>query len=256
MTHAARTFSSAFTLFALVACGGSSSADSTTPTASPEDGTAGEPTADPTPAKTGEAKKEPAEVEVPTTCESKGDVCIPPMRFVKKLCQEVHPDLALAFFNKGTPFTRGYMKGGQDAFNGFGGVSSDVKLVFDEEVIYLSTRENKTGIEVSGAGGQVDILRWDGSCATVPAADVTTKLPPKPKAAPIEWKLLSDEVQGALLADADIAKINKERRNECKGQTMGDVSKKCVKLVSDLQTVVVDKVRAGLGGIPAPTKLK
>ncbi len=210
-----------------------------------------------TAAATAQAKAEPADTAIPETCETKGSICLPPFRFVKKLCQGVHPDLALVFFKKGTPFTRGYMKGTQDVFNGFGGVSSHEKLVFDEEVIYLSSRENTTGIEVSGAGGQVDVLRWDGSCATVPTADVTTTVPPKAKAAPIEWKVFSDEVQAALLEDADIAKINKERRNECKGQTMGDVSKKCVKLVADLQNMVVEKVRSGSGGvIPTPTKLK
>lgn len=248
---------SALFVASLAACGGSTTAENTTPTASPDEAPtsdAAQPTS--TAAATAQAKAEPADTTVPDTCETKGAVCVPSMKFVKKLCQDVHPDLALAFFKKGTPFTRGYMKGGQDAFNGFGGVSSDVKLVFDEEVIYLSSRENTTGIEVSGAGGQVDVLRWDGSCATVPTADVTTTLPPKPKAAPIEWKLFSDEVQAALLEDADIAKINKERRTECKGQTMGDVSKKCVKLVADLQNLVVEKVRSGGGSIPTPTKLK
>jgi hypothetical protein len=212
--------------------------------------------ADATPASTGSPKKEPADVEVPTTCETRGSLCLPPAGFVKKLCQEVHPDLALAFFAKGTPFTRGYMRGTQDAFNGYGGVSSGDKLVFDEEVIVLSSRENKTGIEVSGASGQVDLLRWDGSCATVPAADVSYQLPPAPKTAAFEWKVLSDEMQAALLADENIAKLNKERRNECKGASMGDVSKKCVKLVEQLRGAVVTYVRSGAGTIPAPTKLK
>jgi hypothetical protein len=201
-------------------------------------------------------KKEPSDVEVPKTCETRGSFCLPPAGFVKKLCQEVHPDLALAFFAKGTPFTRGYMRGAQDAFNGYGGVSSGDKLVFDEEVIVLSSRENKTGIEVSGASGQVDLLRWDGSCATVPAADVNYQLPPSPKTAAFEWKVLSDEMQTALLADENIAKLNKERRNECKGASMGDVSKKCVKLVEQLRVAVVSYVRSGAGTIPAPTKLK
>jgi hypothetical protein len=37
---------------------------------------------------------------------------------------------------------------------------------------------------------------------------------------------------------------------------MGDVSKKCVKLVDQLRTAVVTYVRSGAGTIPAPTKLK
>jgi hypothetical protein len=202
------------------------------------------------------AKQDAAEVEVPSTCETKGKACLPNAAFVKKFCQNVHPDVALAFFKKGTPFTRGYLKGNTDAFNGYGGVSSGDKLVFDEEVIVLSTRENTTGIEVSGAGGQYDLLRWDGSCATVPMADVTFSVPPAPKTPRLDWKVLSDELQAALLNNAEIAKINKERRSECKGASMGDVSKKCVKLVDQLSAAVVNYVRTGEGTIPVPAKVK
>ena len=239
----------------LNACG-SGAAEVASPGAA-ESATEATPTAESTtPAVPSAAKQDSAEVEVPSTCETKGKACLPNATFVKRFCQNVHPDIALAFFKKGTPFTRGYLKGNTDAFNGYGGVSSGDKLVFDEEVIVLSTRENTTGIEVSGAGGQYDLLRWDGSCATVPMADVTFSVPPAPKTPRLDWKVLSDELQAALLNNAEIAKINKERRSECKGASMGDVSKKCVKLVDQLSTAVVNYVRTGDGTIPVPAKVK
>lgn len=195
--------------------------------------------------------------EVLLTCETKDKLCLPKPGFAKKLCQNVYPDVALAYFRQGTPFTRGYLKGAVEAWNASGGVSSpENKLVFDEEVIVLFVRKNNTGIEVSGASGGYDVLRWDGSCATLSGEEMTFTVPPtKPKTAKIGWQYLGDAVQAALLADPAVAKINKERRDECKGATSGDVSKKCVKAVDSLSEAITNYVRGG-GEVPAPAKLK
>lgn len=192
---------------------------------------------------------------IPTTCNSNGKVCLLPESFVKKLCDNVHPDIALAYFGKGTPFTRGYLKGATEAWNASGGATSGEKFVFDEEVIVVRARENKTGIEVSGASGGYDVLRWDGSCATLSGEELTFSVAPKPKTAKIEWRYLSDATQAALLKDDKIAKINKTRRDECKGATMGDVSKKCVKAVDELGEAIAAYVRGG-GEIPLPSEMK
>lgn len=205
-------------------------------------------------AATAQAKAE--EVKgVPATCKPNGKVCLLPESFVKKLCDNVHPDIALAWFKKDSPFTRGYLKGATEAWNASGGATSGEKFVFDEEVIVVRARENKTGIEVSGAGTSYDVLRWDGSCATLSGEELTFTAAPKPKTAKIEWRYLADATQEALLKDEKIAKINKVRRDECKGATMGDVSKKCVKAVDELGAAIAEFVRAG-GEVPLPAELK
>ena len=82
------------------------------------------------------------------------------------------------------------------------------------------------------------------------------KAPPgKAKHAKLEWKSFSDESQAALLTDAAIAKINKERRDECKGVSMGDVSKKCVTAVDKLSESIAAFVKGG-GEVPVPKALK
>lgn len=192
---------------------------------------------------------------VPTTCETKDGLCTPSPAFTKKLCNGLNPEIALAMHKKGSPFTRGYLKGTVDAWNASGGVSSADKLVFDEEVIVLLARKNETGIQVSGASGGFDVLRWDGTCATLSGEELTMSVPPKPKNAKVLWKDFSDAAQTALLADATIAKLNKERRDECKGASIGEVSKKCVALVDKLSEAIVAFVRSG-GDVPAPAKLK
>lgn len=192
---------------------------------------------------------------VPTDCKQNGELCLPPVAFTKRLCGGMNPDVALAFFRKGTPFSRAYMKMNVDAWNASGGASSADKLVFDEEVIILLSRKNETGIQVSGASGGYDVLRWDGTCATLSAEEVTLSVPPKAKNAKVVWKDFSEATQNALLGDPSIAKLNKERRDECKGASIGEVSKKCVTLVDKLSEAIVSYVRNG-GEIPPPAKLK
>jgi hypothetical protein len=194
--------------------------------------------------------------QLPTDCTEKGKLCLPPAVFVKRLCGGFFPDVALAMLAKGTPWSRGYLRvKSAEAWNASGGVSSQDKIVFDEEFVLLTHREANTGgMTVSGAGGGYDVLRWDGSCASLQDDEVTLNTSPSPKNAKIPWKSLDDKVRDKLLADEKINKVFTERRKECKGSTMGDVSLKCVKLDDQLSVVIVDYVRRG-GAVPAPPKL-
>jgi hypothetical protein len=202
------------------------------------------------------ADKDPPSNKLPDTCESQGNLCLPPAAFVKRLCERGNPDIALAMLAKGTPWTRGFLRvKSAEAWNASGGASSQDKLVFDEEFVILTHRQADTGgMQVSGSGGGYDVLRWDGSCSSLSDEEVTLKQSPTPQAAKIPWKYLADATQAALLADAKINKVYTDRRKECKGATMGDVSLKCVKLDDQLSKVVVDFVRGG-GAIPAPANL-
>lgn len=232
-------------------CGGKEPAESaadqaTTSEAKPESAGTSEPAS---PAKA-------ATPEVVTTCEEKGKLCLPPAAYVKKLCENGSADLALVYFKKGSPFTRAYLRGATDAWNASGGgSSSENKFVFDEEVIVLLERSNTTGIQVSGAGASYDVMRWDGSCASLSAEEITFSVAPKPKNPTLKWKTFSEETQNAMLGDANIAKLNKERRNECKGVDVGTVSLACVKLVDKLSEAIVTYIRNG-GEVPVPKSLK
>jgi len=201
---------------------------------------------------------EPADAKaIPSDCKASGDMCLPPPAFVKKLCDGAHPEVAFSFLRKGTPFTRAYLAGNTKAWNASGGASgSNDQFVFDEEVIVLIARtpESGSGIQVSGASGSYDVLRWDGTCATLSREEITFKVPPRPIAAQLIWKDLPEDVQNALLEDPGIAKMNKDRRNECKGISVGEVSSKCAKIVDKLSVMISDYVRGG-GVTPVPAKL-
>lgn len=196
--------------------------------------------------------------QIPTQCaESGGDgkLCMPPRAFVKRLCQSFHPDVALVLFAKDSPFTRGYLTRDTEAWNASGGVSSSDKMVFDEEVLILAHRAPDTGgMVVSGAGGGYDVLRWDGTCASLMSEEVRLQRPPQPKYAAIPWKSLDAKTRDALQADEKVGKVVAERRRECKGATMGSVSLKCEKADKMMSTVIVEFVRNG-GAIPSPGAL-
>ena len=244
-------FSAPLLLIALAACGGA-------PVAPPAEPVSAAPTpvADGDAAKTKPAKAEDsAPLAVPTGCEKSGRFCLPDQKFSKRMCNDSFPSLALYLFGNGFGFTRGYLTRKTQAWNAAGGASDNTFLEFDEEVLLLVERGGDAGgMQVSGAGGGYEALRWNGSCVTLAKEEVTLDKPPSPKVAKVEWRFLDDNVQAALRDDPTINTAVQKRRNECKGAVSGDVSLTCVKADDRLTDVVVDYLRKG-GKLPVPSKL-
>jgi hypothetical protein len=171
------------------------------------------------------------------------------------MCSNSSPSLALYLFGNGFGFTRGYLTRKTQAWNAAGGASDNTFLEFDEEVLLLVERGgDASGMQVSGAGGGYEALRWNGSCVTLAKEEVTLDKPPSPKAAKVEWRFLDDNVQAALREDTTINLAVQKRRKECKGAVSGDVSLSCVKADDRLTQVVVEYLRKG-GKLPVPSKL-
>lgn len=239
----------------LLACGAAPSAPAEHPSAplAPSADESAESAPEPHAAGTREAPTEA--VSVPTGCAKSGKLCLPDRKFTTRLCNGSYPSLALYLFGNGFGFTRGYLTRKTQAWNAAGGASDNTYLEFDEEVLLLVERGgDANGMQVSGAGGGYEALRWNGSCVTLAKEEVTLEKPPTPKAAKVEWRFLDDNVQAALREDATINKAVQKRRNECKGAVSGDVSASCVKADDRLTQVVVDYLRAG-GKVPVPSKL-
>lgn len=242
----------------LSACGNSTPAPKDP---SPEGGETGDPTASGSSAPAGTAAPEEAPkeevVQLPTACANPGEkVCVAPDAFVKKLCQGFYPDLALYMFSPNSPWTRAYVNIKEaDAWNGRGGPASDAKLTYDEEVLILSEQKpDLKGMSVSGAGSSYDFFRWDGTCASLTAAEMSFNKPPKPKAPFIPWRSIEDPTKDALQKDEKFKKLADARRKECKGASIGSVSDKCEAADKALNAAVVEAIRKGVE-IPKPTKL-
>jgi hypothetical protein len=191
---------------------------------------------------------------IPTKCFKKGSVCSPDPAFVKRLCNGKFPSIGLYLFSN-PAWTRGYLTRRTQAWNASGGASDSGWVEFDEEVLILYARVADTGgMQVSGAGGSYDALRWDGSCVTLQSEEVTMSKAPAPKNPSIDFRFLDDDTQEALRQDEKVNKAWQQRRTECKGATSGDVSLKCVKADEGLTHAVIAYVRGG-GSVPVPKKL-
>ncbi len=191
---------------------------------------------------------------VPTKCFKSGATCSPDPKFVKRLCNGKYPSLGLYLFSN-PAWTRGYLTRRTQAWNASGGASDSGWVEFDEEVLILYARvADAGGMQVSGAGGSYDALRWDGSCITLQSEEVTMSKAPAPKYPSIDFRYLDDDTQEALRKDDKVNKAWQSRRTECKGATSGDVSLKCVKADDNLTKTVIGFVRGG-GSIPEPKKL-
>src|SRR5580658_4879090 len=134
---------------------------------------------------------------LPSECaDPTGPVCTPPADFADRLCDKAFQDVALSLLARGTPFTRGYLRGKLD------------ELTFDEEVLIVHFHApQKGGIVVGSNLGTYDVLRWDGSCSRGVEAEMITKAKPaSPRVARIRWNRMGARTQDALVAASDIVK--------------------------------------------------
>ncbi|MDB4993601.1 MAG: hypothetical protein JWM74_1033 [Myxococcaceae bacterium] len=186
----------------------------------------------------------------PVTTPSGKKLCTPDADFAKRLCGGEYPDVALALMGKGTPFTRSYMTRDVDAWNATGGRTHRAKVLFDEEVMVVQYRKAQSGgivmVSANGESGSYDVLRWDGSCVSVMAEEITLARPPQPKRAAIPWRHLDDATKTALLAAPAVKNSYALLGKACDGN-----ADRCTKAESALSSAVVDFVRNG-GALPPP----
>ena len=127
----------------------------------------------------------------------------------------------------------------------------------DEEVLVMHKRGASTpgGIQVSGATGSVDVLRWDGSCVTVSPGELSYDPPSRIENARIVWNRLEVAFRDALKEDEEVYDLYVQHKKTCKGVSFGKVSKKCVKADEALSRAIAEHVREDGGNLPPPKKL-
>jgi hypothetical protein len=141
------------------------------------------------------------------------------------------------------------------AVNTLGGLSSDVNLRFGEEVVLLthSGQSEPGGFQVSGMGGY-DVLRWDGTCATLAEGELSSRPPVPAGHAPVSWRYIDTNIQNALLLDPGIVEARRQHKKHCHGVSLGRISAACAKAENELAERIVAAVRAGIA-IPVPERL-
>lgn len=247
-----RALSLTILALSLSACGGASKA----PDAPASEPQSADPEDDATPEDPEKVVEESGPAAIPASCHREGPVCTADPKWVRKLCSDLYPDVALYLFQKSSPFTHGYITRKTKAVNASGGVTSgDEWLAFDEEVVLLYHRApNANGIQVSGAEGGYEAIRLDGSCVTLDSNEVTLSVPPKAKYATIAWRYLGDDTVEQLKAHRPIFEAYVARKKECKGAFSGEVSKKCVDLDAKLNQKIVGSLKDGSLILEPPAK--
>jgi hypothetical protein len=173
---------------------------------------------------------------------------------VRKLCDGVHPDVALYFFRAGTPWRRLYMRARATPYNASGGVSLlGESLEYGEELIALRRHDGLGDVQVGDSAGY-DVLRWNGSCVTIHDGEYTMSAPRRKGHSRVEWRYLSDDLQQALSSDPVVTATYRERRRHCKGATFGMVTKACVDFDEKLVDEIVRYVRT-CPNLPPPSSV-
>ena len=246
----------------LLACGGAEQAPATADDASPDDApssaSGSDPGSDEASGDDGGGDADADTGAIPTKCQGyDGDVCLPPKKFVKALCSGDYPNVALYMFQSGSPWTRGWLNHETKAVNATGGGSSGEKMKRDEELIVLRkfAGQSPGGIQVSGANGGYDAMRWDGMCVTLDAAEIYFgDTPPKVGNARIIWSRIEYQIREELKKNDTIRQTYIDYKNACRGVTVGKVSAECEKLDGVLSRTIAEELRAN-GGFPVPKDL-
>jgi hypothetical protein len=126
-----------------------------------------------------------------------------------------------------------------------GGPVGDANLTFAEEVLILAQHGGSEEMQVSGVGG-FDVLRWDGTCATLSHDELVMQVPARPRHAQFAWKYIDDSIQEVLLKNEAIRSARAVERKRCRGMSSSDSSASCREAAERLNEHIVIAVRTGM----------
>jgi len=181
--------------------------------------------------------------------------CVPPVPFARATCKGRFEALALSMFEKHSPWQRLYLKAEYvEAVNAHDKHLTAEPIVFGEEVIVLrdGSAGKSSGVQVSGS--DIDVLRWDGTCATVAREMFVTTMMPEVKAPPIQWRRLGGNLRGALLTSKYVKMSHQREKEVCQGEPAKDPSPACEKARRMLNDSITVAVRGGIS-LPTPDEL-
>ena len=130
-----------FSALLLISCGGAPKAEPEVPVSEAAKAPEAQPAANDA-APSAAAETVPA---IPTECAKSGRLCLPDQKFIKRMCNDSFPSIALYLFGNGLPFSKGYLTRKTQAWNAAGGASDNTYLEFDEEVLLLVERNADAG---------------------------------------------------------------------------------------------------------------
>jgi hypothetical protein len=200
-----------------------------------------------------DANAAPSVAQIPTACASGDGHCLPPEGFARQLCRGKFPSLALVLFEKHAPWEHVYLRVEElEPVNAHGGPRSDAMLRFGEELILLKRagNSNHAGIAVSGAS-DVDVLRLDGTCATIREEALARYVPGTIITAPVVWKFLDDDAQEVLLKDRRVQTAEQNERRSCHKTSVSQRDERCAEANRGLDSAILLALKRGIA-LPSP----
>lgn len=202
----------------------------------------------------------PVPAELPSTCAGSGKGCYPPLEFVRNLCQKRYPGVAVVMFNRSAPWQHAYVKVKDVApFNSLGGPSAHTRLEFLEEVLLLRERQPKKqqqgGMMVMDLPVSYDVLRFDGTCATLAEDEFMTRKPVVPAHyAPVIWQQIDTRVRLALAQNQKISEAAETQNMACQGTFLAGGGSNCRDATQRLTRAIMAVLSEGVS-LPAPSKV-
>ena len=192
--------------------------------------------------------------EIPSSCADKEN-CYPPAAFTSAVCKHKFADLPLYMFAGKMPWRHLYVKAEYvEPVNPHGGDQSEAWMQFGEEVVVLGKRGGGAkGVQVSGPS-DVDVLRWDGTCATIREEMLVSYVPAPMQSPRIIWKYLDAGSQDALLKNAVVARSREVEKRGCHDSSPTHPTPPCEKAMQKLTDAIVLAVHLdlepGTGALP------
>lgn len=196
------------------------------------------------------------QAELPRNCTRDGRACYPPQEFVRALCKKKYQGVAIAMFEKGTPWRHAYIKVKDVApVNSLGGPNGFARLEFLEEVLLLREREIKQRQMIVDVPNSYDVLRFDGTCATLAEDEFMTKKPyVRPRYAPVIWQQIDAPLRQALTQIPKVDQAADAQTQACRGSFLAGGGEPCKDATQQLARAIVAALGEGLE-LPPPTNL-
>jgi hypothetical protein len=196
------------------------------------------------------------QAELPHNCNREGGACFPPVDFVRALCKKKYPGVAIAMFEKTAPWKHAFVKVKEVApVNSLGGPTAHVQLEFLEEVLLLRDREVKQRQTIVDVPNSYDVLRFDGTCATLAEDEFMTKKPyVRPRYAPIVWQQIDAGMRQALTHSSKVDQAAEAQTVACRGSFLAGGGESCKGATQQLARAIVTALGEGLQ-LPLPSNL-
>lgn len=172
------------------------------------------------------------------------------------VCKRKFTDLPLYLFAGKLPWRHLYVKAEYvEPVNPHGGEQSEAWMKFGEEVVLLRKRDAQaTGVQVSGPS-DVDVLRWDGTCATIREEMLVSYVTAPMQSPRIIWKYLDEGSQDALLKNGVVARSHEAEKKSCRDSSATHPTPACEKAMQKLTDAIVLAVHQnielpGTGSLP------